>query len=139
MSRLVEEFGSDPSGDGLAEGADVLGAPVDRVGELPLEEPARRSRGEGEARLHGDDDVIATAARGRGIDSTLLAELIAAADDVDLSTIQASIFPENTASLTLHNRAGFRCLDTHERIAQMTYGPAAGRWRDTILIERRRP
>jgi len=71
--------------------------------------------------------------------STLLAALIAAADDADLWTIQSSIFPENTASLALHDRAGFRRVGIRERIAQMTYGPAAGRWRDTILIERRRP
>jgi len=82
---------------------------------------------------------IAAAARGRGVGSTLLAALIAAADDADLWTIQSSIFPENTASLALHDRAGFRRVGIRERIAQMTYGPAAGRWRDTILIERRRP
>ena len=82
---------------------------------------------------------IAAAARGRGVGSTLLAALIAAADDADLWTIQSSIFPENTASLALHDRAGFRRVGIRERIAQMTYGPEAGRWRDTILIERRRP
>ena len=82
---------------------------------------------------------IAAAARGRGVGSTLLAALIAAADDADLWTMQSSIFPENTASLALHDRAGFRRVGTRERIAQMTYGPAAGRWRDTVLIERRRP
>lgn len=82
---------------------------------------------------------IAAAARGRGVGSRLLAALIAAADDADLWTIQSSIFPENTASLALHDRAGFRRVGIRERIAQMTYGPEAGRWRDTILIERRRP
>ncbi|ROQ52547.1 phosphinothricin acetyltransferase [Rathayibacter sp. PhB152] len=82
---------------------------------------------------------IAAAARGRGVGSTLLAALIAAANDADLWTIQSSIFPENTASLALHDRAGFRRVGIRERIAQMTYGPEAGRWRDTILIERRRP
>ncbi|PPF19053.1 GNAT family N-acetyltransferase [Rathayibacter sp. AY1A7] len=82
---------------------------------------------------------ITATSRGRGVGSRLLAALIAAADDADLCTIQSSIFPENTASLALHDRAGFRRVGTRERIAQMTYGPAAGRWRDTILIERRRP
>ncbi|QHC57460.1 GNAT family N-acetyltransferase [Rathayibacter sp. VKM Ac-2760] len=82
---------------------------------------------------------IAAVARGRGVGSMLLAELIAAAENADLWTIQASIFPENIASLALHDRAGFRRVGTRERIAQMTYGPAAGQWRDTILIERRRP
>ncbi|WP_258072762.1 GNAT family N-acetyltransferase [Rathayibacter sp. AY1C5] len=82
---------------------------------------------------------IAAAARGRGVGSILLAALISAADDAELWTIQSSIFPENTASLALHDRAGFRRVGIRERIAQMTYGPEAGRWRDTILIERRRP
>jgi len=52
-------------------------------------------------------------------------------------TVQASIFPENTASLTLHERVGFRRVGRRERIAYMSHGPWAGTWRDTILIERR--
>lgn len=80
---------------------------------------------------------IAAAARGRGVGTALLAALISAADDAGLWTIQSSIFPENTASLALHDRAGFRRVSTRERIALMTYGPAADSWRDTILIERR--
>lgn len=82
---------------------------------------------------------ITTAARGRGIGTALLADLLAAADEAGLWTVQASIFPENIASLALHDRAGFRRIGTRERIALMTYGPAAETWRDTILIERRRP
>ncbi|QHC72221.1 GNAT family N-acetyltransferase [Rathayibacter sp. VKM Ac-2801] len=81
---------------------------------------------------------IASSARGRGIGAELLQALIDAADAAGLWTIQSSIFPENTASLALHDRAGFRRVGTRERIAQMTYGSAAGTWRDTILIERRR-
>ncbi|TDX74981.1 phosphinothricin acetyltransferase [Rathayibacter sp. PhB151] len=82
---------------------------------------------------------IASSARGRGIGAELLQALIDAADAAGLWTIQSSIFPENTASLALHDRAGFRRVGTRERIARMTHGPAAGTWRDTILIERRRP
>lgn len=82
---------------------------------------------------------IAATARGRGVGTILLAALLSAADGAGLWTIQASIFPENTASLALHERAGFRRVGTRQRIAPMTYGPAAGAWRDTILIERRHP
>ncbi|PPF56551.1 N-acetyltransferase [Rathayibacter sp. AY1C2] len=82
---------------------------------------------------------VASAARGRGAGAALLQALIEAADAAGLWTIQSSIFPENIASLALHDRAGFRRVGTRERIALMTYGPAAGTWRDTILIERRRP
>jgi phosphinothricin acetyltransferase len=52
-------------------------------------------------------------------------------------TIQSSVFPENTSSLAMHQRAGFRTVGVRERIARMGYGPLAGRWRDTVLIERR--
>lgn len=44
---------------------------------------------------------------------------------------------QNTASLRLHEQAGFREVGHRERIARTTYGPWAGTWRDTILIERR--
>ncbi|MBB5511730.1 L-amino acid N-acyltransferase YncA [Neomicrococcus aestuarii] len=52
-------------------------------------------------------------------------------------TIQSSIFPENSASLALHEKCGFRTVGRRERIARMSYGPWAGCWRDTILVERR--
>jgi len=81
---------------------------------------------------------VAAAARGRGIGAALLRALIDAADDAGFWTIQSSVFPENTASLALHDRVGFRRIGTRERIALMTYGPAAGTWRDTVLLERRR-
>jgi phosphinothricin acetyltransferase len=76
-------------------------------------------------------------AAGRGVGRTLVDALIAAADAGGYWTIQSSIFPENEASLRLHRRAGFREVGRRESIARMTYGPYAGQWRDTILIERR--
>ncbi len=72
-----------------------------------------------------------------GVGAALLNHLCAAADASGYWTIQSSIFPENEASLRLHDRLGFRRVGTRERIAQMTYGPLAGRWRDTVLLERR--
>ncbi|WP_291038344.1 GNAT family N-acetyltransferase [Herbiconiux sp.] len=80
---------------------------------------------------------VARAAAGQGVGRQLVEALIAAAESAGVWTIQSSIFPENTASLALHDRAGFRRIGTRERIALMTYGPWAGQWRDTILIERR--
>jgi len=70
--------------------------------------------------------------RGRGVGAALLAALVASADEAGVWTIQSGVFPENTASLRLHNRAGFRVVGTRERIARHH-----GRWRDTVLIERR--
>jgi L-amino acid N-acyltransferase YncA len=49
--------------------------------------------------------------------------------------VQSSIFPENIASITLHERAGFRTVGRREAIALMSYGPHAGEWRDTVLVE----
>jgi phosphinothricin acetyltransferase len=82
--------------------------------------------------VYVDPDV-----RHRGVGGALLDHLCAAADAAGYWTIQSSIFPENEASLRLHDRHGFRRVGTRERIAVMTYGPLEGRWRDTVLIERR--
>jgi L-amino acid N-acyltransferase YncA len=71
-------------------------------------------------------------ARGQGTGRRLLDALITSAEAAGIWTIQSSIFPENTASLRLHQLAGFRVVGTRERI-----GRHHGRWRDTVLIERR--
>ena len=70
--------------------------------------------------------------RRRGIGAMLLAALIASAEQAGIWTIQSGVFPENTASLRLHEQAGFRVVGIRERI-----GRHHGRWRDTVLIERR--
>ncbi|MFI8365519.1 GNAT family N-acetyltransferase [Streptomyces sp. NPDC085612] len=71
-------------------------------------------------------------ARGRGIARALLDALIASTETAGIWTIQSGIFPENTASLALHQRAGFRVIGTRERI-----GRHHGTWRDVVLLERR--
>ncbi|MFE5715158.1 GNAT family N-acetyltransferase [Streptomyces sp. NPDC056501] len=73
-------------------------------------------------------------ARGRGVASTLLKALVESTEAAGIWTIQSGIFPENTASLAVHERAGFRVIGTRERI-----GRHRGRWRDTVLVERRSP
>lgn len=70
--------------------------------------------------------------RGRGIGTALLAALIASTEQAGIWTIQSGIFPENTASLRLHERAGFRVVGIRERI-----GCHHGQWRDVVLVERR--
>jgi phosphinothricin acetyltransferase len=74
------------------------------------------------------------AARGRGTGRRLLDALIASTEAAGIWTIQSGIFPENAASLALHQAAGFRMVGTRERIGQHR-----GRWRDVVLIERRSP
>ena len=73
-------------------------------------------------------------ARGLGIATDLLKALIASTEAAGIWTIQSGIFPENTASLALHARCGFRTVGTRERI-----GEHHGVWRDVLLIERRSP
>lgn len=80
---------------------------------------------------------VAEMAREQGIGSQLLQELIRVTEAQGIWTIQSSIFPENEASMALHIRNGFRVVGQRERIARMEYGPYAGQWRDTVLIERR--
>ncbi|TDD84781.1 N-acetyltransferase family protein [Actinomadura darangshiensis] len=73
-------------------------------------------------------------ARGLGIGAALLSTLIAATEADGIWTIQSGVFPENTASLRLHARAGFRTVGTRRRIGRLH-----GRWRDVVLLERRSP
>nr|WP_288452548.1 GNAT family N-acetyltransferase [uncultured Microbacterium sp.] len=80
---------------------------------------------------------VSPAHRGRGIGRTLLARFLDATDAAGYWTVQSAIFPENAASLRLHESAGFRVVGRRERIARSTLGPRAGTWRDTLLIERR--
>lgn len=75
---------------------------------------------------------VAEDARGRGIGRALLEALIAESERSGIWTLQASIFPENTASVTLHRQCGFREVGRRERI-----GMLRGVWRDTLLFERR--
>lgn len=71
-------------------------------------------------------------AQGRGVGTVLLAALIGSTESAGIWTIQSGIFPENTASIRMHQRAGFRVVGTRQRI-----GRQRGRWRDVTLLERR--
>jgi len=75
---------------------------------------------------------VAAAARQHGVGAALLRALIGSTEAAGIWTIQSGIFPENTASLRLHERAGFRAVGIRERL-----GRHRGRWRDVVLLERR--
>ena len=77
---------------------------------------------------------VAEEAQGRGVGRALLEELIAGAERDGIWTIQTGIFPENEASIELHQRCGFRVVGTRERIGQHH-----GVWRDVVFMERRSP
>jgi phosphinothricin acetyltransferase len=75
---------------------------------------------------------VANKARQMGVGKALLASLVQTSEQNGLWTLQASVFPENIASLSLHMSCGFREVGIRERI-----GCLNGVWRDTILLERR--
>ena len=80
---------------------------------------------------------VAEQAQGRGIGRLLLTALIESTERAGIWTLQSTVFPENGVGLILHESVGFRRVGVREGIAKMTYGPMAGRWRDTVLLERR--
>ncbi len=71
----------------------------------------------------------------RGVGAALLRALIEASERAGFWTLEAGIFPENAASIALHERCGFELVGVRRRIGQM----ADGRWRDVALYERRSP
>lgn len=75
---------------------------------------------------------VAGRARGNRIGRELLNRLVTDSDAQGLWTLQAGIFPENVASIRLHERAGFRIVGTREKLGEMN-----GVWRDVVLMERR--
>jgi len=70
--------------------------------------------------------------RGKGIGDLLLKGLIKSSEANEIWTLQAGIFPENTASIRLHEKNGFRIVGRREKIGKMN-----DTWRDTVLMERR--
>jgi L-amino acid N-acyltransferase YncA len=75
---------------------------------------------------------VAEAARGKGIGKSLLSALIESSEHCGVWMLQAGIFPENTASITVHKSLGFRAVGRRERIGKM-----GSTWRDVVLLERR--
>jgi L-amino acid N-acyltransferase YncA len=75
------------------------------------------------------------AAQRRGVGRTLLDALIASCETAGIWTIQSGVFPENTASLAVHQAAGFRIVGVRERVGR--HAAQGNRWRDVVFIERR--
>ena len=75
--------------------------------------------------------------RRKHIGSALLSSLIDASEKEGIWTLQGGIFPENTNSLRLFKKHGFRELGLRKKIGRMAYGELSGSWRDVVLVERR--
>ncbi|MBK6482033.1 MAG: N-acetyltransferase [Chitinophagaceae bacterium] len=75
---------------------------------------------------------VSAMVRRKGVGKLLLQELITTSEQQNIWTLQAGIFPENTVSLQMHQRSGFRQVGYREKIGKLD-----GLWRDTVLLERR--
>jgi L-amino acid N-acyltransferase YncA len=73
---------------------------------------------------------VARSARGSGAGRAALEALCGAYADRGFWKIVSRIFPENTASLALHERCGFRVVGTYRR-----HGKLEGVWRDCVVVE----
>ena len=69
---------------------------------------------------------------GKGVGKKLLQHLIDESEKAGFWTLTAHIFPENTASINLHEKLGFTVVGQHQRIAQRN-----GKWHDNVVLERR--
>lgn len=74
---------------------------------------------------------VARPARGQGLGAVALNALIETYEKRGYWKLVSRIFPENKASLALHERCGFRVVGTHKRHAKLD-----GVWRDTVMVER---
>jgi phosphinothricin acetyltransferase len=99
------------------------------VGWAALSAVSRRQVYQGVAEV---SVYVAESARGHGVGLMLLQRLVEESEGAGIWTLQAGIFPENGASIRLHERCGFRTVGRRERIGQMN-----DIWRDTVLMERR--
>lgn len=124
--RIVAERG----GAGAPETRRATGSPGAVVGFACLSPVSKRPAyaGVAEAMVY-----VSASCRGRGIGGRLLRALAREADASGVWTLQAHVFPENGTSVRAHQRAGFRVAGVRERIGRS----ADGRWRDTLLLERR--
>ncbi len=83
--------------------------------------------GVAEVSIYVDSDY-----RGKGIGNKLMDTLIQESEANGIWTLQAGIFPENTGSLKLHHKYGFRTIGIKERLGKMD-----DKWRDVAMLERR--
>jgi L-amino acid N-acyltransferase YncA len=75
---------------------------------------------------------VSAAQRGKGVGRLLLTRLIEEAEKNGIWTLQAGIFPENMASIVLHQTCGFQEVGRRQKLGKLN-----DRWRDVMLLERR--
>lgn len=75
---------------------------------------------------------VSSLARGKGVGTALLQTLVRGSEESGIWTLQAGIFPENVASIAVHESCGFRRVGVREKLGQLD-----GMWKDVVLMERR--
>jgi len=75
---------------------------------------------------------VGAEARGQGIGSLLMEALVDESEKHGLWTLQAGIFDGNVASVSLHEKHGFRVVGVRRRLGKLEKV-----WRDVLLLERR--
>lgn len=74
---------------------------------------------------------VARAARGGGAGRAALSALCAVYAERGFWKLVSRIFPENAASLAVHERCGFRVVGVYRR-----HGKLDGEWRDCVIVEK---
>ncbi len=70
--------------------------------------------------------------KGYGIGQLILAQMINLSESIGVWTLQSGIFPENIASIKIHEKNDFRIVGIRKKIGKMDQ-----HWRDVVLMERR--
>lgn len=83
-----------------------------------------------------DSIYVSSAAKGKGVAGRLLDHLLKAAAEQGFWVMHSSIFPENVASIKLHESRGFEKVGVLHRMGLMEYGRKAGQWRDVVYMQR---
>lgn len=76
---------------------------------------------------------VAEDKRGYGIGKTIFTALVEEPEKNGYWSLRSGIFPENSASIELHKKCGFRVVGHYERVGR----DSSGKWRDTSILERR--
>ncbi len=84
--------------------------------------------GVAELSIYVDTDYL-----GKGLGNVLMEAVVASSEENEIWMLQSGIFPENQASIGMHEKFGFRLVGRRERIGKM----ANDVWRDIVLLERR--
>lgn len=75
---------------------------------------------------------VSNAHKGKGIGKALMSKLIEESEANGIWTLQSGMFPENEATIALHQSFDFRIIGYREKI-----GKLGNTWRDSIIMERR--